>query len=118
MRTRRLAVEGAVEFTPEVYPDDRGHFLSHLQQAEFRAATGHPGFPAAQLSISKSRRGVVRGVHFTATPPGTAKYVHCTSGRALDIIVDIRVGSPTFGRYDTVLLDQQQHRAAYLPIGV
>lgn len=72
----------------------------------------------AQTNHSRSRRGVVRGVHFTATPPGTAKYVYCARGRALDIVVDIRVGSPTFGRWDAVLLDQRDFRSVYLPVGV
>jgi len=57
-------------------------------------------------------------VHFTTTPPGTAKYVYCPRGRALDIVVDIRTGSPTFGRWDTVTLDQEHFRAMYLPVGV
>ncbi|MDH2387869.1 dTDP-4-dehydrorhamnose 3,5-epimerase family protein [Streptomyces sp. HNM0663] len=118
MKARRLAVEGALEFTPRVFPDGRGLFLSPFQEEAFTRAHGAPLFRVAQTNHSMSRRGVVRGVHFTATPPGTAKYVYCARGKALDIVVDIRVGSPTFGRWDSVLMDQRDHRAAYLPVGV
>jgi len=118
LRARPLAVEGAFEFTPRVFDDDRGLFLSPFQEPGFEAAVGHRLFPVAQTNHSVSRRGVVRGVHFTLTPPGTAKYVYCPHGSALDIIVDIRVGSPTFGRWDAVLLDQVDFRTMYFPVGV
>ncbi|RKT54711.1 dTDP-4-dehydrorhamnose 3,5-epimerase family protein [Saccharothrix australiensis] len=118
MQARKLAVDGAVEFSPEVFADDRGHFVSPYQEAAFVEAVGRPLFAVAQTNISVSRRSVVRGVHFTATPPGTAKYVYCTSGKVLDIVVDIRVGSPTFGRWDAVVLDPRSCRASYLPLGV
>jgi epimerase EvaD len=61
---------------------------------------------------------VVRGVHFALTPPGVAKYVYCTRGKVLDMVIDTRVGSPTFGQVDSVVLDQQDFRAMYFPIGV
>jgi epimerase EvaD len=118
MRWRELAVSGAFAFTPDVFPDERGSFVSPLQQETFLRTAGLPCFPVAQASHSRSRRGVVRGVHYTHTPPGCAKYVHCPHGRALDIVVDVRTGSPTFGRWDEVLLDAEQARAVYLPIGV
>lgn len=115
---RELAVGGAFAFATPAFPDDRGVFLSPLLASEFEAAAGEPLFPIAQVSYSVSRRGVVRGVHFTATPPGTAKYVYCPQGRALDIVVDLRVGSPTFGRHDTVILDREHCPAVYFPLGV
>ncbi|MFI2200287.1 dTDP-4-dehydrorhamnose 3,5-epimerase family protein [Streptomyces sp. NPDC020192] len=118
MKARELVVQGALEFTPRVFPDDRGTFLSPFQQQAFTEAHGGPLFPVAQTNHSVSRRGVVRGIHFTATPPGTAKYVYCARGTALDIVVDIRVGSPTYGRWDSVLMDQRDHRAMYFPVGV
>ncbi|KOV67549.1 dTDP-4-dehydrorhamnose 3,5-epimerase family protein [Streptomyces sp. MMG1121] len=118
MHARELAVQGALEFTPRVFPDDRGLFISPFQQEAFAKAHGGPLFRVAQTNHSVSRRGVVRGIHYTVTPPGTAKYVYCARGAALDIVVDIRVGSPTFGRWDAVLMDQREHRASYLPVGV
>lgn len=118
MHARELSVEGALEFTPRVFPDDRGRFLSPYQEEAFVKAHGAPLFRVAQTNHSVSRRGVVRGIHYTATPPGTAKYVYCARGSALDIVVDIRINSPTFGRWDVVRMDQTDHRASYLPVGV
>jgi epimerase EvaD len=118
MRARELAVDGALEFTPQVFRDARGLFVSPFQEAEFTAATGRPLFPVAQTSHSASARGVVRGLHFTRTPPGGAQYVYCPHGEVLDIVVDLRTGSPTYGRVDTVVLDQRDFRAVYFPVGV
>ncbi|MFF8466906.1 dTDP-4-dehydrorhamnose 3,5-epimerase family protein [Streptomyces griseus] len=118
MDARKMTIEGAVEFTPAVFPDDRGDFLSSYQESDFRTATGTSLFPVAQASFSRSRSGVMRGVHYTATPPGCEKYVTCPRGSALDVVVDLRVGSPTFGTWDSVVLDQETHRAVYLPQGV
>ncbi|MEU6714646.1 dTDP-4-dehydrorhamnose 3,5-epimerase family protein [Nonomuraea sp. NPDC046802] len=118
MRTRKLAVEGAVEFTPEVFPDERGAFVSPFQESAFVEALGHPLFRVAQTGHSESRREVVRGIHYSQVPPGTAKYVYCPRGRALDLIVDLRIGSPTFGVSDVVELESQTYRSVYLPVGV
>ncbi|MEU4532832.1 dTDP-4-dehydrorhamnose 3,5-epimerase [Micromonospora ureilytica] len=118
MQARRLAVAGAWEFTPPIFSDERGIFVSPFQEAAFCEAIGRPLFPVAQTNHSRSRRGVVRGAHFTATPPGIAKYVYCARGRTVDIVIDVRVGSPTFGRWDAVLLDQVDFRAMYFPVGV
>ncbi|MFF6905496.1 dTDP-4-dehydrorhamnose 3,5-epimerase family protein [Streptomyces sp. NPDC012389] len=118
MKARELAVEGAYTFVPEVYPDERGLFVSPFRQEAFTAVVGHPLFPVRQTNHSLSARGVVRGVHYTVTPPGTAKYVYCARGRSLDIIVDVRVGSPTYGHWDAVELDPGEFRAVYFPVGV
>jgi 5-epimerase len=118
VQVRELAVQGAYEFAPRVFTDDRGAFVSPFQERAFVRATGHRLFPLAQTNHSRSARGVVRGVHFTATPPGTAKYVHCSRGRALDLVVDLRVGSPTFGRWDACELDEESLRSVYLPVGL
>ncbi|PSL05978.1 epimerase EvaD [Haloactinopolyspora alba] len=117
MKVRTLAVQGALEFTPDVFADGRGLFVSPFQGTAFTEATG-VSLPVVQTNHSQSRRGVVRGVHFTATPPGCAKYVYCARGRALDIVVDIRIGSPTFGQWDTVLMDQVDFRTMYFPVGL
>ncbi|MBH5129546.1 MULTISPECIES: dTDP-4-dehydrorhamnose 3,5-epimerase family protein [Streptomyces] len=118
MQTRSLKVAGVLEFSPPVFRDPRGLFVSPFQRDAFVAATGHELFGVAQTSFSVSRRGAVRGIHYTRVPPGTAKYVHCPRGRALDMVVDLRLGSPTFGAWDSVVLDQDDCRALYLPVGV
>ncbi|MEU0492759.1 dTDP-4-dehydrorhamnose 3,5-epimerase family protein [Nocardiopsis changdeensis] len=118
MRARQLSIPGALVFTAPVYSDPRGTFTSPFLASAFAEAAGHPLFAPAQISHSRSRRGVVRGVHYTATPPGMAKLVHCPQGRALDFIVDLRTGSPAFGRWESVELDPASGRSAYLPVGV
>lgn len=115
---RELDVPGAVEFTPRVFHDDRGRFTTSFQAGLFGDAVGQPLFQVAQASFSRSRRGVVRGVHYTATPPGCAKYVTCVRGAVLDVVVDLRVGSPTLGRWVASELDEESGRALYLPVGV
>ncbi|MFF7496989.1 dTDP-4-dehydrorhamnose 3,5-epimerase family protein [Streptomyces rubiginosohelvolus] len=118
MEAKELGVVGAHVFTPQVFADSRGAFVSPFQEEAFVRQTGHRLFPVEQISHSRSRRGVVRGIHFTRTPPGMAKYVYCPRGRALDIIVDLRRGSPTFGRHATVVLDPVDFRAVYFPVGL
>jgi 5-epimerase len=118
MKAEKLAVEGALVFTPEVFADHRGLFVSPFQKHPFNEAHGGELFRVAQTNHSKSRRGVVRGIHYTVTPPGTAKYVYCAAGEAIDIVVDIRVGSPTFGKWDAVLVNPLDFRAVYFPVGV
>lgn len=118
MKVEKLTVQGAFVFTPEVFPDRRGLFVSPFQRAPFAAASGSPLLPVAQTNHSVSHRGVVRGVHYTSAPPGAAKYVYCATGTAIDIVVDVRVGSPTFGRWDAVRMSSREIRAVYFPVGV
>ncbi|AWL41296.1 MULTISPECIES: dTDP-4-dehydrorhamnose 3,5-epimerase family protein [unclassified Streptomyces] len=118
MKVRELGIAGAYAFTPEVFHDERGSFCSPLQEIPLGDAVGRAPFPVAQASTSRSRRGVVRGVHFTALPRSMAKYVQCVAGRALDLVVDVRVGSPTFGRSEAVELSPSEPTALYLPVGV
>jgi epimerase EvaD len=117
MKVRELAIPGVFEFTPRIFPDERGVFVSPYQEATFVKAVGHP-LTLAQTNHSRSRRGSVRGLHFADVPPGQAKYVYCPSGSLIDVVVDIRVGSPTFGTWDAVRLDPEDFRAVYVPEGV
>lgn len=117
MSVRELSVPGAFEFTPRQHRDDRGVFLEWFRGSDFAGQTGHP-LSLAQANLSVSSRGTVRGVHFADVPPGQAKYVTCAAGAVLDVVVDLRVGSPTFGQHDTVLLDTVDRRAIYLAEGL
>jgi epimerase EvaD len=117
MQFRRLSVPDAFEFTPRAFPDDRGLFTSPFQEEAFRAAVGHR-LRLGQTNHSVSKRGSIRGIHFADTPPGQAKYVYCANGSLLDVVVDIRVGSPTFGQWDTVRLDAGTYNAVYLAEGL
>jgi dTDP-4-dehydrorhamnose 3,5-epimerase len=117
MRWRELAVPGAFEVTPVQHADERGVFLEWFKDAPFAAEVGHR-FDLRQANCSVSAAGVLRGVHFADVPPGQAKYVFCPSGAVWDVVVDVRVGSPTFGRWDAVLLDDVDRRAVYLSEGL
>jgi dTDP-4-dehydrorhamnose 3,5-epimerase len=114
---RELSVPGAWEITPRQFGDPRGLFLEWFKLGSFAEITGH-GLDLKQANLSVSAAGVVRGIHFADVPPGQAKYVTCAAGAVLDVVVDIRVGSPTFGTWDTVLLDDTDHRAVYLSEGL
>jgi dTDP-4-dehydrorhamnose 3,5-epimerase len=117
MQFRELAVPGAFEITPKQFGDPRGVFLEWFKAPAFAEALGHP-LDLQQANCSVSAAGVVRGIHFADVPPGQAKYVTCAKGAVLDVVVDIRVGSPTFGAWDSVLLDDVDRRAIYLGEGL
>ncbi len=117
MLVRELSIAGALEITPAQHGDDRGVFLEWFREDEFTRATGH-AFRLAQANCSVSRAGTVRGIHFAQLPPSQAKMVTCMHGSALDVVVDLRVGSPTFGSWDSVFLDDQDRRVVYLPEGL
>lgn len=112
-----MSIEGVWEFTPILRPDDRGVFLESFTAVSLESAVGH-AFDLRQMNISVSRAGTVRGVHFADVPPGQAKYVQCFAGRILDVVVDIRVGSPTFGTYDAVVLDDEARNGLYIAEGL
>jgi dTDP-4-dehydrorhamnose 3,5-epimerase len=117
VHARELSISGAWEFTPTQFPDDRGVFLNWYVADAVADAVGHP-LTLAQTNHSLSRRGVVRGVHYALVPPSQAKYVYCPAGAMLDIVVDLRVGSPTYGQHDVVRLDTADFHAVYVSEGL
>ncbi|ULP46810.1 dTDP-4-dehydrorhamnose 3,5-epimerase [Mycolicibacter virginiensis] len=117
MQARELAIPGAWELTPTQHSDSRGVFFEWFTDREFTAFAGHR-FDLRQANCSVSSAGVLRGLHFAQLPPGQAKYVTCVSGSVFDVVVDIRVGSPTYGHWDAVLLDAQDRRSVYLAAGL
>ncbi|MFE2941145.1 dTDP-4-dehydrorhamnose 3,5-epimerase [Streptomyces sp. NPDC059255] len=114
---RQLSVEGAWVHEPKVFPDSRGSFHEWFKAPDFAEAAGHP-LNLAQANCSVSSRGTLRGVHFADVPPGQAKYVKCVRGAVLDVIVDIRVGSPTYRKWEAVRLDDTDHHSVYLAEGL
>jgi dTDP-4-dehydrorhamnose 3,5-epimerase len=117
VKIRPLGIEGAWEISPAVHRDSRGSFLEWYRHDRLAEAVGHPLHPA-QANVSVSVRGVVRGIHYADVPPGQAKYVTCVRGAVWDVIVDLRRGSPTFGRWEPVRLDDADRRAVYLAEGL
>lgn len=112
-----LGIPGAYHVRNVVHADDRGEFVEWFRIDKMEAATGYR-FPVSQANLSRSARGVVRGIHFADVPPGQAKLVTCLSGAIRDVVVDIRVGSPTFGTWEAVDLDSASRDAVLLPVGV
>ena len=112
-----LSIEGAWLFTPSIHGDDRGVFLEAFRGAEFAADLGYR-LDVAQVNTSVSRRGVIRGIHYADVPPGQAKYVTCVAGAILDVVVDLRAGSPTFGSWEAVRLNDENRRALFLAEGL
>ncbi|WKK11339.1 dTDP-4-dehydrorhamnose 3,5-epimerase [Rhodococcus ruber] len=117
MHYRDLTIAGAVEITPRQFGDERGVFYEWFKQPTFADAAGRSLEPA-QANCSVSAAGALRGIHYADVPPGQAKYVTCVSGAVLDVVVDLRTGSPTFGRWDAVLLDDVDRRAVFLTEGL
>ena len=117
MTVRELSVPGAWELVPTVHADPRGVFYEWFADGEFTTMTGHR-LDLRQANVSVSAAGVLRGLHFAQLPPSQAKYVTCLRGSVFDVVVDIRVGSPTFGQWDSVLLDDVDHRSVYLSEGL
>lgn len=117
MQVRSLKISGAFEFTPSTFPDDRGVFTSPYQEAALVEVVGHP-LRIAQTNHSESKRGTIRGVHFADVPPGQAKYIYCPRGSMIDVVVDLRVGSPTFGQHEAVEIAAGKFNALYIAEGL
>jgi dTDP-4-dehydrorhamnose 3,5-epimerase len=117
MKVRELAVPGAWEITPTVHGDSRGMFFEWLTDRGFSSFAGHH-LDVRQANCSVSSAGVLRGVHYAQVPPSQAKYVTCVRGAVFDVVVDIRLGSPTFGQWDSVLLDDADRRTIYISEGL
>ncbi|MGL5815939.1 MAG: dTDP-4-dehydrorhamnose 3,5-epimerase family protein [Phycicoccus sp.] len=117
MLVEPLPIAGAWVVTPRQFPDDRGTFLESFRGDLLAPHLGHRP-DIVQTNVSVSARGTVRGIHFADVPPGQGKYVTAASGALVDYVVDIRVGSPTFGRWEAVLLDAVDRRAVWLSEGL
>jgi dTDP-4-dehydrorhamnose 3,5-epimerase len=100
-----------------VHHDTRGQFVEWFRTSRVAAATG-ANFVLAQANLSVSGRGVIRGVHYFADDNGQAKYVTCAHGEVLDVVVDLRVGSPSFGQWRAVRMSQAAPQAVYVPRGL
>lgn len=117
MQVRELKIPGAWEIAPQLHSDSRGMFFEWLTDKGFTGFAGHR-LDVRQANCSVSAAGVLRGLHFAQLPPSQAKYVTCLSGSVFDVAVDVRVGSPTFGQWDSVVLDDRDRRSIYLSEGL
>ncbi|MGH3658167.1 MAG: dTDP-4-dehydrorhamnose 3,5-epimerase family protein, partial [Micromonosporaceae bacterium] len=96
MEIKPLFIDGGYLMTPQQHGDPRGRFLEWYRFDQLAEVVGHP-LRLAQANMSVSARGVVRGIHYADVPPSQAKYVTCPRGAVLDVVVDLRVGSATYG---------------------
>lgn len=117
MQIRELSIPDAYEITPRQFADERGVFMEFYRFDKLAETVGH-SLDLQQGNTSVSKRGVVRGIHYAQIAPSQAKYVTAMHGAVLDYIIDIRVGSPTFGTWETVLLDDKERHAVYLAEGI
>lgn len=115
MEVIKTDIEGPLIIEPKVFGDARGYFFESFSQREFDAKVGELRF--VQDNESCSRRGVMRGLHFQMPPFTQAKLVRCVRGAVLDVAVDIRLGSPTYGRHVAVELTEDNHRQFFVPKG-
>ena len=116
MNVEELSIAGAWQLESPVWGDDRGFFREWFKLPDF--VTHGVDFHARQANLSQSVRNVVRGLHYSLAPEGQAKVVTCVHGSLDDVIVDVRVGSPTFARVEVIHLEGDLGRSVYLPEGV
>lgn len=115
MEVIKTAIEGVVILEPRIFNDARGYFFESFSQREFEEKVGPIQF--VQDNESMSTRGVMRGLHFQRPPYTQSKLVRCVRGAVLDVAVDIRKGSPTYGQHVAVELTEENHRQFFIPRG-
>lgn len=115
MTVEKTDIEGVVILHPRVFPDSRGYFFESFSERDFAAQVAPVHF--VQDNESRSTRGVVRGLHYQKGEYAQAKLVRCVRGRVLDVAVDLRAGSPTYGRHVAVELTGEGHEMLYIPRG-
>lgn len=116
MEVLKTAIEGLLIIEPTVFGDSRGYFFESYNKQRFNEATGLD-IDFVQDNQSKSCYGVLRGLHFQKPPYAQSKLVRCVRGKVLDVAVDIRKSSPTFGKYVAVELTEDNHRQLFIPHG-
>ena len=116
MNVIQTHIDGVVIIEPKVFGDNRGYFVESYNDREFKEKTGYD-IVFVQDNESKSRYGVVRGLHFQMPPFAQSKLVRVVKGAALDVAVDIRKGSPTYGQHVSVEITEENHRQVFIPKG-
>ena len=115
MNVIKTDIDGVVIIEPKIFEDSRGYFFESYNDLEFINKVGFVDF--VQDNESKSTYGVMRGLHFQKPPHTQAKLVRCVKGKVLDVAVDIRKGSPTYGKHVAVELTEDNHRQLFIPKG-
>lgn len=116
MLTSKTCIPGCLELQPRVHADERGMFVKTFHKQEFAALGLETAFEEQYYTLSVKR--VLRGMHFQVPPADHVKVVHCVRGAVMDVVVDLRTGSPTFGKYFATVLDDQTGKGLYIPRGL
>ncbi|BDS49762.1 DTDP-4-dehydrorhamnose 3,5-epimerase RmlC [Rhodoluna lacicola] len=112
-----MKIKGAWIHTPMRHNDDRGHFEEQFKLSQIESELGRT-FPVKQVNQSVSNKGVIRGIHYTDSPEGQAKYVSCPRGAIWDVVVDLRKDSPTYGQWDSVKLSAENGLSVLISEGL
>jgi dTDP-4-dehydrorhamnose 3,5-epimerase len=112
-----LKIEGSWVFEPKKFDDERGSFHEVFKLSRISEVLGRT-FQVKQANHSISKAGVIRGIHWADIPPGQAKYVSCFRGKIWDVVVDIRVGSPTFGQWDAAEISAENGKSVLIEKGL
>ena len=115
MEIIKTSIEGLIIIEPRVFADSRGYFFESFSQRDFERLVAPVHF--VQDNESMSQRGVIRGLHFQRPPFSQTKLVRCVRGAVLDVAVDLRQGSPTFGQHEAIELTEDNHRQLFIPKG-
>ena len=117
MKILKTDLNGVLILEPEVYNDDRGYFIETWNNRMYNSILSDLNDNFVQDNESCSKKGVARGMHWQISPMDQSKFVRCTNGKVIDIIVDITIGSPTFGNCIYVELSRENHRQVFIPRG-
>lgn len=117
MSFSNMSIEGAWLHTPTRFADERGHFQEVFKLSTIQEQLGR-SFEVKQVNQSVSKAGVIRGIHWADVPPGQAKYVSCPQGSLWDVVIDLRVGSPTFGKWEAAVLSAENGKSILISEGL
>ena len=117
MKTTPLSIDGSWKIDFQRFDDNRGYFYESFNEEDFKTHIGR-NFKIKQTNTSSSSKGSVRGIHFAMVPPSQAKLVQCQRGSIRDYVIDIRVGSPTFGKFEVVELGENSASAVFIEEGL
>ena len=117
MPFQEMKIKGAWLHTPIRHSDERGHFEEQFKISQIESELGRT-FTVKQVNQSVSNRGVIRGIHYTDSPDGQAKYISCPKGRIWDVVVDLRKESPTYGQWDAAELSPENGKSIFISAGL
>jgi dTDP-4-dehydrorhamnose 3,5-epimerase len=117
MSFQEMKIQGAFVHTPIRHDDNRGHFEEQFKHSLLEKELGR-SFPVRQVNQSVSQKGVIRGIHWTDSEEGQAKYVSCTSGAIWDVVVDLRKDSPTYGQWEAEIISAANGKSVFIPEGL